>query len=394
MQKNYIIDTNVLIDDPKAIEVLRNGEENFIYIPRIVLEEIDKLKRKTTRLQPQVKEVINNLLKLKDEIIFFGSINKSQNPDDIIIDNIIVAINMEVLPPDCILVSNDKILRLKAYKENIKSEEYTSSNPFKSESEIYTGFINQYEEDKVNNCFFYEKGKLIQFQNDKDVVRDYEKSLWKVTPLTKWQNAFMMLLSDKTIPLVTVQSFAGTGKTFISLAAAMQLVFQEKLYKKIIIIKPNIEIGQELGFLPGDVMEKMDPYFKPIKKLLLKLHKIRPAQKMFEIDSNEFNENKIEMIPINYLRGVDIENAVVIFDEIQNTTRYEVRTFLSRMGRNVKCICTGDVNQIDNKYCNKNNNGLNWIVKKFKGEQEYAHLVLGGNLSRGPIANMVKRNNL
>jgi len=204
----------------------------------------------------------------------------------------------------------------------------------------------------------------------------------------------MMLLDNNKINIVTIQGGPGYGKTYISIAAALKLVFQKKKHKRIIIIKPNIEIGQELGYLPGNIDEKMEPYFKPIVKLLNKLHKLRQANKLWHQDSNNFNSKYIEMIPINFLRGVDIEDAVVIIDEVQNISRLELRTVLSRMGNNVKCICTGDIEQIDNKYLSKNNNGMNWMVKKFLDEPEYAHIVLKGKHSRGPIADLVIKKEL
>ena len=354
MKKNYIIDTNIFIDDPNCIEVLINGDENFIHIPEIVIKEIDQLKRKA-HLRQQIKDVVDNFDKYKDDINVFGKIISSQSP----VDNIIKNIEADpLLKKDGILVSNDKLLRFKAYKKGIRTEEYISSKPFKAESEIYTGFVKQHEEELINNCFYWDKGKLFFYRRQEQLMVDYESKIWDLKPLTKYQNACMMLLDNDDIKIVTIQSHAGHGKTFLSIAAALKLVFQEKKHKKIIIIKPNIEIGQELGYLPGTIDDKMNPYFNPIKKFLLKLNHLRPAKKLFNKDSNEFNENKIEMLPINYLRGVDIENAVVILDEIQNVTRHELRTVLSRMGKNVKCICTGDVNQIDNKYCDKNNNGL------------------------------------
>jgi len=295
-----------------------------------------------------------------------------------------------------ILVSKDKLFRIKARNAGIEVQDYESSNPFKSESEKYTGFVEPFTEEYVENCFFYDEGKLFQYKNGDKFIKEYEQTLWKLKPLTKWQNACMMLLSDDTIPLVSIQSHAGTGKTMLSLAAALRAVLEKKTHSKILIIKPNIEIGNELGYLPGSIQDKMDPYFKPIMKLLTKLHTVRQANKIFNQDNDKWvlNEDIVEMIPINFLRGWDIEDTFVVFDEVQNIERIELRTVLSRMGKNVKCVCTGDVNQLDNKHCDKNSNGLNWIIKKFKGERDYAHIVLGGNHSRGPIADMVIRRGL
>lgn len=394
MQKNYIIDTNVMIDDPNSLEILINGNENNIFIPKVVIEELDIHKAKTLRLKPQIREIINNLFKFKDHIKIFGKdYNANENPDDTIIKSII---ENDILHSDGIVVSNDSLFRFKAENQGLKTQVYKSSIPFKSESEKYTGFIDPYTEDRVENCFLYIDGKLHQHKNGEDIPMNFDTSLWKIKPISKWQNACMMLLQDETIPLVSIQSFSGAGKSFLALAAALQLVLEKKLYKKIYIIKPNIEIGTEMGFLPGSVNDKMDPFFRPIFKLLTKLHNIRTANKIFNLDSKPptLNEDIIEFMPINFLRGWDMEDCVVIFDEVQNISRLELRTFLTRLGYNVKCICTGDVNQIDNKHCNHENNGMNWMIKKFKNEKNYAHIVLNGNYSRGPIAEMTIKKGL
>ena len=176
-----------------------------------------------------------------------------------------------------------------------------------------------------------------------------------------------------------------------------ELTFKEKKYKKVFIFKPNMEIGQELGFLPGDVNEKMSPYFRPIRDLMEKLHDARPANRAWvdpDATELELNRRAVEMLPINFLRGMNIDNAIVLIDEVQNISRGELRTVLSRMGENVKVICTGDVRQIDNVHLNEDNNGLNWMVKLFKGNANYGHVVLSGSKSRGPIADLVRESGL
>ena len=207
----------------------------------------------------------------------------------------------------------------------------------------------------------------------------------------------MELILNFYIDLVTIQSEAVFGKTFIALAAAFDQVFEKKNYKKIFVFKANIEIGNELGFLPGDVNEKMYPYFRPIQDLMEKLHDLRIANGAWEDPQSmklELNRRKIEMLPINFLRGMNVDDAIVLIDEVQNLSRDELRTVLSRMGENVKVICTGDVRQIDNMHLNQDNNGLNWLVRLLKGQDNYGHVVLGGNKSRGPIADLIRESGL
>ena len=297
-----------------------------------------------------------------------------------------------------IFVSNDKLLRFKATKQEIASEEFRYSNPFQSESQKYTGFVDVESGDEYEkNCFYWKDGRLYFNDQYGHEVKVEDKEVWKVAPRTQYQKAAIELITNESIDLVTIQSEAGFGKTFIALASMFDQVFEKKNFKKIYVFKANIEIGNELGFLPGDVDEKMYPYFRPVQDLMEKLHDLRPANRAWD-DSQatklELNRKFVEMLPINFLRGMNIDDAIVLIDEVQNLSRDELRTVLSRMGENVKVICTGVVRQIDNIHLNQENNGLNWMVRLFRGQPNYGHIVLGGNKSRGPIADLVRESGL
>lgn len=403
--KNYFVDTNVLISNPEAIKKLINGSENNVYIPYTVFMELNKLKTKPqfshiiSLVASQIKEnqPFSKILEPKNDCLNYNTNNELLN----IADNLIVSEILYSKIEDPILVSNDKLLRIQAEMVyNIKSEEFRDSKPFKSESEEYTGFI-EYGENYITNCFYWKDGKLAYNKQGNEKIIDYDHEIWKIKPRTQYQNAAFELMLDDNIDIVTLQSTAGFGKTFLSLAAALYLMLENNetkhKFKKIYVIKPNIEIGREVGFLPGSLDEKLQYFFKPIYDLLIKLHEIRPANKLF-IDPKseilELNKRKIEFMPINFLRGMNIENSVVIIDECQNLSKLDVKITLSRMGENVKCFCVGDVQQIDNVHLNQYNNGLNWIVKLFMGQKNYGHLVLKGNKSRGPIADLVIKTGL
>jgi len=186
-----------------------------------------------------------------------------------------------------------------------------------------------------------------------------------VEPRNHYQNCLLHLLGNDNIDLVTVQSAAGKGKTFLSLAMAFMKVFQkntsENNYEKIYIIKSNYEIGNDLGYLPGTVEEKMYPYFKPVQELIGKLNRNRQIPHKYLDEKNIYGMSKefVEFLPINYLRGMNLENCIIICEEMQNLSRSDARSLLSRMGENVKCICTGDIAQIDNPYLTKSNNAMN-----------------------------------
>lgn len=357
-------------------------------MPKIVLNELDKLK-KDSKLRNRVMEVIREINKNKEYIYILDEYSNDINDinDDLIL-------NCIKDPNNLTLVTNDEMLHFKAWSKNIKCEFYKNSIPFLVESQKYTGFIDKSKNDQlINNCFYWEEGKLIYHKNSGDKYITYDNEVWKVKPRTPYQNAALELILDDTIDLITIQSEAGFGKTYLALAAALKLIFEEHKYKKLIIIKPNIDVGNnELGFLPGNIQEKIWPYFLPIYDLLLKLHELRPANKLWKTkdDENILNDRKCEFAPLNFMRGRNISDALVIIDETQNYSKSDMRVLLSRMGDNTKCICLGDIKQIDNIYLTEDNNGLNWLVKLCKNQKNYGHIVLKGNKSRGPIADLVR----
>ncbi len=394
MRKHYVIDTSVLLDNPKSIEILRDGTENEIYLSYTVVRELDGLK-KDKRLAPVVSRVIDEIEE-KEYIQLIGSQqDRGRNGDLQILEDIK---SSKITDP--ILVTNDKLFRVLCKYHDIQSEPFVESIPYQSESQLYTGFI-ELDQKFISNSFMWENGKPhFNISPTERKLIDYEHQVWNVKPLNVYQNlAFELMLSDH-IHLVTIQSKAGYGKSYISLATAMQEVIQEKKYEKIYLVKPTIEVGESLGFLPGDIEDKVDPYVRYLRNLIYKLHALRGSKcnRVFTEDSTpqklKLNPEFFEILPIAYIRGMNIENAFVIVDETQNLSRVEVRSLLTRMSHGTKCVCLGDVEQIDNRYLNKFNNGLNWIVKSCVGEIGYGHIVLKGDRSRGPICDMIIRNGL
>jgi PhoH-like ATPase len=393
MKKSYVLDTNVLIENPESIRIFRNGEENEVFIPYTVLLELDRLKRRS-----DLSHIISEISRLMETEQYIHYLKISGHPYNISNDEIILLDILEGVATDnygferdqLILVSNDRLLRIRASLYDIQTQEFKSSKPFESESQLYTGFIEE-GEPVAPNCFQWINNQLFYHGNQTFVL--HENSPWDIVPRTVYQNCAIELMLDPRIDLVSVQSAAGYGKSFISLACAFHLTLQKpKNYDAIYIIKPTIEIGEKLGFLPGTIDEKIAPYIKPMMDLILKLHDRRAANALF-VESNShdsrLNSKKIQIVPLNYIRGMNIENAVVIIDECQNLTRHECRTILTRMGKNVKCFVLGDTNQVDHPYLNSSNNGLNWIVKLCKGQPNYGHMILRGGKSRGPITDMI-----
>jgi PhoH-like ATPase len=394
MKKHYVVDTNVLIDSPHAIESLRNGKDggdtNEVYLLETVLNEVDGLKRKTT-LKSIVQKVVANLHSLADEINYFEnetvSTNISENPDDRILAGVLMA--EEEYDAPMILLTNDRVLQLKANFLGIQVEEFKDSIPFNNEEDINTGFVESKDDFKYVNTFCFDNGILLF--NGKDEIKPigYENKVWATKPKHYTQNAAFELLLNDTIDLVTLSASAGMGKTHCAVASALDAVLQKKKYEKIYIFKSIEDVGPSIGFLPGTMEEKIDPYMRYIKSMFFKLHNMRKGNGKVFLDDKTLNPEFVEILPLTYIRGMNIDNAFVIIDEAQNISRLNMRSLLTRMGDNVKCVVCGDPNQVDNPNLSKENNGLNWCVKLFSGADNYGHIQLGGKKSRGPICDLV-----
>jgi PhoH-like ATPase len=393
--KQYVIDTNVLLEDPKALFKLRNGNQNRVYVPYHVLLELNKFK-KDPRLGYIANQAIRNISEHLDQFRLLKT-NRIAHVFSDQVDNHILAEILESGITEPILVTNDKVFQLQAGVHGISSENFKDSVPSKTEAERYTGFVSDPEE-IIPNCFMWnEVGKPVFYGADVEKTIDYQLKTWNVVPRNIYQNLALELMNNDDIKIVTVQSAAGYGKSYLALASAFFQVLEKKTHEKIYVVKPMIEIGQKLGYLPGKIDEKMEPYTRYVSDLVLKLHKLRSANRIF-VDSEDvpprYDSKRFELLPLTYIRGMNIENAIVIIDEMQNMSRSECRALLSRMGEGVKCICLGDIHQVDNPYLNADNNGMNWVVNKFKGSKIYAHILLKGEKSRGPITDLVIRSGL
>ena len=390
MNKTYILDTNILLEDDQCITKLRNGVENLVIIPEVVLLELDKLKR--TEKKYLVTKAIKHIEENKEnvEILVTNQNIKEQNSNDFqLLIDIVFSVHKYNNP---VLVTNDRLLRLHASLLNVPAEPYFSSSPILSESELFSGVCKK--EEKELNSFYFEPGvENPYFFNGEENIYVPNQDVWTIYPNSPSQKMLIYILLNKNIDLITIQSVAGMGKTFISLASAFYLTFQKKQYRKILIVRPTHMLGKDLGHLPGSLDEKMYPYALPIFDLIDILHETRQASDLYKKDGT-LNKKKLDIIPINYLRGANIQDTFLIIDEVQNISRHELRTVLTRCGDNVKAVLLGDINQVDNPILNKYNNGMNWTLKKMRGRKNYAHLTLTGKTSRGPICEAVLESGL
>jgi PhoH-like ATPase len=182
---------------------------------------------------------------------------------------------------------------------------------------------------------------------------------------------------DDSIKVVTMTGQAGTGKTLVAIAAGLQKVAEEKAYSRLIVSRPVIPMGKDIGFLPGSIEEKLRPWMQPVYDSLELLMGISEEDKKRGRTPDElFNMGIVHIEPLTYIRGRSIPKQFIILDESQNTSPHEVKTIISRCGEGTKIVLTGDINQIDNPYLDSTNNGLVHVINKLKGQPSYGHITL------------------
>lgn len=420
MKKSFVIDTNVLLHDPKAIF---RFEDNDVVIPIWVVEEIDKFKREVTEIGRSAREVSRELdnLRQKGQIaegvslekggnlyISMDMVNDSLPPtlNEKKADNLIlgVALSLKKKKKKVVLVSKDTNLRIKANAIGIEAQDYERGKIHFEE--FYSGWKNLKIESSIIDKIYSEKKIQLsdldtpiephpnQFYliesingNSKSALCRYDNSgvlnlledikpIWGIYPRNKEQRFALDLLLNDKISLVTLVGKAGTGKTLLAIAAGLFKVADEKSYKKLLVTRPIFPMGRELGFLPGELEEKLKPWMQPIFDNLELLLHLTDSQKK-TTPYKELSEHGILQIEaLTYIRGRSIPNEYIIVDEAQNLTPHEVKTILTRAGEKTKVVLTGDPYQIDNPYVDASSNGLTYVAEKFKSLPIAGHITL------------------
>lgn len=417
--QNFILDTNVLIHDPSAY---RNFKENNVVIPLKVIEEIDQFKRelsergRNARTISRALDELRRLGRLSDGVMLEGGgtlrviFADKNNPfatglsaDDLILK---MALDFQQEKPDerCVVVSKDINLRLKADALGLEAEDYENDKTREAD-EIYTG-QTVLETDSEAIGFFAREGHAVlpgmealspnQYVMLRDVndpkhtmLARYDEETRRVVKLLAMgegapiaprnrEQRFAMdaLLNDK-IRLVTLSGKAGTGKTLLAIAAGYHQVMDTKYYKRLLVSRPIFPMGRDLGYLPGTVEEKLDPWMQPIHDALELIVHARPGAALNKKGGALLASNPlIDVEPLTYIRGRSIPNQFMIVDEAQNLTPLEVKTVITRVGHDTKIVLTGDLYQIDNPYVDSLSNGLSAVVDKFRNEGLAAHILL------------------
>jgi PhoH-like ATPase len=220
------------------------------------------------------------------------------------------------------------------------------------------------------------------------LLRAQKEGVWGIRPRNLEQSFALDLLLNDDIKLVTLVGKAGTGKTLLAIAAGLHKTMEEGTFQKLLVSRPIFPLGRDIGYLPGDVEEKLNPWMQPIFDNVEFLMNLSRAEKKAGRSYTELMDLGIlEIEPLTYIRGRSIPNQFIIVDEAQNLTPHEVKTIITRAGDNTKIVLTGDPYQIDNPYVDSTNNGLVHVVNRFRPERLAGHI----SMSKGERSELAER---
>jgi PhoH-like ATPase len=432
-QKIFVLDTSVLLHDHQSIT---NFQKNDVAIPITVLEELDKFKIGNDTKNFSAREVIRFIDKLSgktslQEWITLGAglgkfkIVLESNPkqvnaeyvysvgkNDHKIINSALYLKENELKREVVLITKDINLRIKAKALGIAAEDYETgkvSNVELDQSSSYTieGVDSEVirhiftkgkvEEEgilgakKANNGYYILKnGKsssLAYYNHITDHIERIEKEfVYGIKPKNAEQAFAFHALLNPNVKLVALQGVAGTGKTLLALASALE---QIKNFNQIILARPIVPLSnRDIGYLPGDANDKIGPYMEPLwDNLKFIKSQFGENEKKHKAILDMEQAGKIIITPLAFIRGRSLSNIMFIVDEAQNLTPHEVKTIITRAGENTKIIFTGDVHQIDTPYLDENSNGLAYLIDRLKGQDLFSHVKLEKG-ERSELANL------
>jgi PhoH-like ATPase len=422
VKKNYILDTNVLLHDPNS---LLKFEENNVLVPIEVIEEIDRFKRESSELGQNARTVSRMLDgfrgagQLSEGValpngghlrIVFHKPKSGQNGHGVFttdsVDNRILSLAFGIQKNQpknqTVLVSKDINLRIKADALGLMAEDYENDRVFIKD--LYTGMIEtavaseklasfrangEMELNGGRQYFPNEYCALLDESNPKRTalakvdltgtklmpIIDCREGVWGIKPRNREQHfAFDALLDDR-VKLVTLMGKAGTGKTLLAMAAGLKRTVLDREFRRLVVARPTISMGKELGFLPGSLEEKLAPWMQPIHDALEMLSDLNMGHE-HRRSGDLMRSGSIVVEALSYIRGRSIANQFMIIDEAQNLTPLEAKTIITRVGNGTKVVFTGDPYQIDNPYVDSSSNGFNFLVSRFRAEPIAAHIEL------------------
>ncbi|MCG8407395.1 MAG: PhoH family protein [Phycisphaerales bacterium] len=417
MGKNYVLDANILLHDPASIF---SFADNTVVIPIGVIEEIDRFKKEMTDRGYNARAVARRLDALRGEQSLVRGIalpnggmlrvycdpNKSAiggraNGDTEILR---AADDLQKAEPNTpvTIVTKDINLRIRADVLGLHTEDYESDHVRLSdletgawelvlEPEVMEDFRRHGEIDLPNGQRAPNEYALMQTRgNEKNTMlgrvdpegrklialQTPENGLCGIRPRNKEQYYALDALLDERIQLVTLMGRAGTGKTLLAMAAAVYTTLERKLYRGTLVARPIVPLGRDLGFLPGQIENKLEPWMKPIVDTIDFLMDSRGAIRGYRDSAALLGSGLVEIQPLTYIRGRSISKRFVVIDEAQNLTPLEVKTVITRIGQGSKVVLTGDPDQIDNPYVDSNSNGFSYLMKRFRSQPPAAHVSL------------------
>jgi len=445
MRKTFVLYTNVLLHDPAA---LTRFEDNLVVVPIEVVEEIDRFKRDPSEKGRNARQVSRLLDELRQKgnlaegvtldaesggavkVVFCRSETLAQLPPELRSgngDNNILAVALEQRLNEVmgdrtpvVLVTKDTNLRIKADAVGLIAQDYTSDKV--AIGDLYPGICELWlaadQMDRIKDkaglpladlppgpegpvALVANEGVtlvdqaqpnhtlLSRFDAESQALLPLQRvnkaKLGRIQPRNREQTFALDLLLDPAVQLLTLIGKAGTGKTLLALAAGLHLVADERLYDRLLVTRPVIPLGKDIGYLPGDLEEKMGPWMQPIIDNLDFLLGGGDEASAGQRGPQRGNRNSwadlkamglLEVEAISYIRGRSIPRQFMVVDEAQNLTPHEVKTIVTRVGQGTKIVLTGDPYQIDNPYVDAESNGLTWLVERFKGQHLAGHVTL------------------
>jgi len=435
MKKTYVLDTNVILHSAQSLNAF---EDNEVVIPMTVIEELDKFKRNQDELGRNTRQAIRQIdaLRQKGSLAQGVPLNNSPDPDKCgslrvlvsegrlsdssdmkVPDNRILNVAkmlMEQEKRPVIFITKDLNLRLKADALGIPVEDFECEQV--NSDELYPGVLTLPSDAGLMTQFhrdgFIEIPKdLTVYPNEfvifADTANEHHTTVgWcrhgrievlpdgagehvgGITPRSLEQRMALILLTDPEIQVVSLVGQAGSGKTLLALAAAVEQAINNNLYERILVSRPIVPMGKDIGYMPGGKDEKLSVWMQPIYDNLefLMQNGGKKDQQTVRRRLDDMRRNhQLELEALTYIRGRSIPRQFIIVDEAQNLTPHEVKTIVSRAGMGSKMILTGDPAQIDNPYLDASSNGLSYLVERFKPVELHGHITLKKS-ERSPLA--------
>lgn len=424
--RTYVLDTNVLLYDPGALFVF---DEHRVVIPMTVIEEIDRFKKDLNETGRNARTISRYLDSLRSqgslregvELQSGGQLRvdyQSHGPDLPITwgpdtnDNRILrsVLRLQRDEGSAVLITRDTNMRLKCDALGIRAEDYQNARievddhySGISEHAVSSDVVDQLYANGHCPIGLLEKrvwpqeicilnaedqqGKTAMTRYDLEreqlrLIGRHKEGVWGIFARNKEQLFALELLLDDSISLVTLNGVAGTGKTLLAIACGLRKVADEGVYRKLLVSRPIFPLGRDVGYLPGDISEKMNPWMQPIfdnlEHLLSSRNDHTPGRSKEREPNYQYllDQRIIQVEALTYIRGRSIPRQFLIVDEAQNLTPHEVKTVLTRAGEGTKVVLTGDPNQIDNPYVDALSNGLTYTVERFKESSAAGHVTL------------------